>query len=99
MGAHRVIRVRDIDQLCADLCSLRDQGIGVLVVALERDLVQHTTVTRDVIVERWIRPVRGHNRVPFGDHQPHQHAQEPVDAFANRDVVHGRAVMRGNRSL
>ena len=56
--------------------------------------VKLPTKARHVIVKCRIGPVRGHDPVAVCHHEAHKIAQQPVDAFANDDVLGRDAMMR-----
>ena len=94
-GAHRVVRVGDVNQLGADLGRFGDQRHGVFVIVLIGNGFQHAPKARDVIVEGRIRALRGHHRVARSNEQSHQIAKDPVDPFAYQNILGRDAAVMG----
>jgi len=86
-AAHRVVGIGDVDQFRACFPCLGDQGYRVFGVTGIWHPVQCAAVARDVVGEGRIGPGGGHDRVARFHHEPHQFAQEPVDAGAHHDGI------------
>ena len=85
--SHRVIRVCEVNQLCAHFARFGEQCFRVFMIRVVGHLVQGAAETCHMVVECRIRSIGGHNVIALCHQQAHQIAEQPVDAFADDNIA------------
>jgi len=92
-GAHRVIRIGDVNQFGPNLGRLLNKGLGVFMIPCVGHGDEFTAKTRDMVVECRVSAGRGDDFVALVHQQPDKVAQKPINTFTDHDVFRGNGVV------